>query len=94
MKVNFYATFRQIVGKKSIEFEHQPGMTVGDLVNRIVQAYPAMQRELLDDQGCLYRHVHVLVNGRDAHYLEQTLNTPIEADDTVNIFPAVGGGVV
>jgi len=92
MKVNFYATFREIVGKKSVEFEYQPGMTVGDLVNQIVQAYPAMRRELLDQNGRLYGHVHVLVNGRDAPYLEQALDTPLDPDDTVNVFPSVGGG--
>jgi molybdopterin synthase sulfur carrier subunit len=40
----------------------------------------------------LWPHVHVFVNGRDAPYLENGVQTIIKSTDTVNIFPAVGGG--
>ncbi len=92
MDVNFYAKLRQIVGKKTVTVEFRPGMTVGDLVNQLVQTYPALRRELLDEVGKVYSHVHILVNGRDAPYLENAMQTPLASDDTVSIFPAVGGG--
>lgn len=92
MNVNFYATLRQIVGLKTVEFALKDGMTVWDLVMDIVQAYPALRAELLDDEGQLYYRIHVLINGRDVPYLEQGINTVLAPDDTVNIFPSVGGG--
>jgi molybdopterin synthase sulfur carrier subunit len=92
MKINFYATLRAIVGKKTVEFDIPHGVSVREVVDAVIRAYPAMRRELLDDHGRLYQHVHVLVNGRDSPYLENQLDTPVSPEDTVNIFPAVGGG--
>lgn len=92
MIVNFYATLRQIVGKKTLEVEVREGETVRQLVAKITQAYPLMQRELFDESGELYRHVHILVNGRDTPYLENAMDTVLVAEDVVNVFPAVGGG--
>lgn len=92
MKINFFATLRQIVGQKSVEFMLEEGTTVRQMVEIVVTRYPPMRVELLDETGNLWRHVHVFVNGRDAPYLPDGLQTVIQANDVVNIFPAVGGG--
>jgi len=92
MQVHFYATLRAIVGQKTVEFPHHPGMTLRQLVQEIVAAYPLLRRELLDENGELYGHVHVLVNGRDTPYLENALDTPLQPEDSISVFPAVGGG--
>ena len=92
MKINFFATLRQITGQKTVEFEIPEGTAVMDLVEIVVTRFPLMRVELLDEDGNLYRHVHVFVNGRDAPYLENGVDTAVKQDDIVNIFPAVGGG--
>jgi sulfur-carrier protein len=92
MKVNFYATYRPIVGGKTIDFDVNHGITVQQLVDAIIARFPAMRREMLDETGQLYSHVHIFVNGRDACYLDNGMNTAIQAEDVVNIFPPVGGG--
>ncbi|HZY41944.1 MAG TPA: ubiquitin-like small modifier protein 1 [Anaerolineae bacterium] len=92
MKVNFFATYRPIVGGKTVEFDVNHGITVNQLVDAIITRFPAMQREMLDANGQLYSHVHIFVNGRDACYLENKLETVIQTDDVLNIFPPVGGG--
>lgn len=92
MRVDFYATLRQIVGTKSVDFPLPDGSTIGHLLEEVFIRYPAMRSELLDDEGQLHGHVHVLVNGRDVPYLENTLNSLIHINDTISIFPAVGGG--
>ena len=92
MKVNFYATYRPIVGGKTIEFDVDHGITVQQLVEAIIARFPAMRREMLDENGQLYSHVHIFVNGRDACYLGNGMETVIKAEDTLNIFPPVGGG--
>ena len=69
MKISFFATLRPIVGQKTVEFELPPGTTVRQMVEIVVTRYPLMRAELLDEQGNLWRHVHVFVNGRDAPYL-------------------------
>jgi sulfur-carrier protein len=92
MKVSFYATLRQVVGSKTVDFSLPEGATVGELVEEMIRCYPGLQRELLDEQGQLYRHVHVFVNGRDTQFLEDGMDTILEPEDTLGVFPAVGGG--
>ena len=92
MQVNFYATLRQIVGQKTVEIDISEGETVRLLIDEILHLYPQLRNELLDEQGRLYGHVHVLVNGRDAQFLENALETKIKLDDSISVFPAIGGG--
>ncbi len=92
MRINFYATYRPIVGGKTVEFDLDQGITLRQLVQAIIARFPAMQREMLDDDGNLYSHVHIFVNGRDSVFLEKKLDTALQADDVLNIFPPVGGG--
>lgn len=92
MNIHFYATLRRIAGQKTIEFELEPGTTVEGLVEAVVTRFPTMRDELLNEKGELYPHVHVFVNGRDAPYLDEAMDTVIGADDKIDIFPAVAGG--
>lgn len=92
MKVNFYATLRQIVGQKSADINLESGSSVQNLLDKILELYPPLRRELLDEQGQLYPHVHIFVNGRDAPYLDKGMQTVLQPEDKLDIFPAVGGG--
>jgi molybdopterin synthase sulfur carrier subunit len=92
MKVNFYATLRDLVKSKSVEFDLDHGATAKELLDAIVTRFPAMKKELLNVDGRLYGHVHFFINGRDVQFLEDDLETKIMPEDVVNVFPAVGGG--
>ena len=92
MNVNFYATLRQFTGRKSVEFPLPAGTTVQLLLDAVLERFPDMTSYLLDDQGRLYPHVHIFINGRDAPYLDRALETPLSKDDAIDFFPAVGGG--
>lgn len=92
MDIHFYATLRRIAGQKTIQFDLANGITVKELVDAVVIRFPSMREELLDEAGNLYPHVHVFVNGRDAPYMDDGLETVITASDKIDIFPAVAGG--
>ena len=92
MKVNFFATLRYIAGGKTVEFDVQEGVTARELLDEVVTRFPLMRKELLDQDGRMYGHVHFFINGRDVQFLEDAFQTRITYHDTVNIFPAVGGG--
>ena len=92
MKVNFFATFRPIVGGKTVEVDFVEGATLQQLLRALIARYPALDAELFDEGGHLRGHVHVFVNGRDSVYLADKLETNIKAEDVINIFPPVGGG--
>jgi len=92
MKVNFYATLRSIVGQKTVEVEMLPQATARDLVDLIIQEYPALREELINEKNEFSRFIKFFINGREAVYLEDKMNTVIQPDDKVDIFPPVGGG--
>lgn len=92
MQVNFYATLRDIVKGKTVEFDLEHGITAKELLEAILARFPAMKKELIGPDGRLYGHVHFFVNGRDVQFLEEDLETKIMPGDAVSVFPAVGGG--
>jgi len=92
MKVNFFATLRDIAGGKVVEFDVNHGITAKELLDAIIEKFPPMKKELLNEDGKMYGHVHFFINGRDVQFMEDEFQTKIMADDTVNVFPAVGGG--
>jgi molybdopterin synthase sulfur carrier subunit len=77
MNVNFYATLRQVVGAKSVAFDLTVGATITQLLEEMLRRYPALRHELLNEQGQLYQHVHIFVNGRDVSFLELGMDTPL-----------------
>jgi MoaD family protein len=92
MKVNFYATLRPIVGQKTVELNLPKGTTAIQLVRTFVEQYPAMRRELLDENGNFLPHMKLFINGREAVYMPDQFDTVLQPDDKVDIFPPVGGG--
>jgi sulfur-carrier protein len=92
MKVNFYATLRAIAGAKTIDFSVNEGVTAQELLDAILERFPAMRKELLDADGHLFGHVHFFINGRDVQFLDGSLDRIIAPEDVINVFPAVGGG--
>ena len=92
MEINFYATLRQIVGAKSTDFPIESGATVNRLLSEVLHRYPALEKELLDEQGNMYGHVHIFINGRDVRFLSDSMDTKISINDRIDIFPGVGGG--
>ncbi|MBX7213000.1 MAG: MoaD/ThiS family protein [Thermoflexales bacterium] len=94
MIVRVFATLRQVIGSKTIEVARSDGTTIRHVLDEVVARYPAMGAELFNDKGQLHNYVHVFVNGRDVRYLEHLLETPIREQDEVELFPAVGGGLV
>ena len=92
MQVIFYATLRQIVGARMVEIDAPEIFTVRELLAEIIHRYPDLAREMFDEEGNLYSHVRVIINGRDLSFVDDNLEERISSADTISIFPAVGGG--
>lgn len=90
--VKFYATLRDIVKGKTADFSFDHNPKAKELLDAVVSRFPEMKKELLMPDGRLFGHVHFFINGRDIQFWEDDLGTTINPDDSVSIFPAVGGG--
>lgn len=79
LKVRFFASHREAVGKERLPIELPEGSTVQQLFDRLVKEHP--------DMGGLEEHTLVAVNqdqvGRDR---------VLKDGDEVALYPPVGGG--
>ncbi len=92
MIVNYYATLRQVVGVRQVEFSLPQGATLRQLIEEMVKRYPDLKREMIDQSGNLLSHIHIFVSGRDSTLLDGSLDTILAPGDIISIFPPVGGG--
>jgi MoaD family protein len=67
------------------------GTTVAELFAALVEQYPGLKGQLIDETGTLHKFVNVYRNDDDIRYLEQ-LATPVSDGDEIAILPAVAGG--
>jgi len=92
MNVNFYATFRQVVGAKSIELDLPVATPLQQALDLVLRTYPGLAPLMADEAGQARSHVRIFVNGRDAQYLPDGMATPLAPGDKIDIFPPVAGG--
>ena len=92
MQVRLYASLRQTVGTKVVEIPVKDNQTVGVVLHALVDRYPELSEAIWSADGSLAGHVAVILNGRDIRYLDN-VDTSITSDDTLDLFPPVGGGV-
>jgi MoaD family protein len=91
MQVNLYANLRQAARAKQIEANLPSGGTVQTALEAVTLQVPALAEELWERPGILREHIKVFVNGRQIAHLHG-LATRIEPQDTLDVFPPVGGG--
>jgi molybdopterin synthase sulfur carrier subunit len=95
MRIRAYATLRDLLGASrfdmSLDASAGVPTTVGQVLHRLAEAHPALAGKLWAADGHLTGYVTVLLNGRSVEYL-QGMSTPIADDDTLSLFPPVGGG--
>lgn len=79
---------QQVGGAKELPAR---GDTVGEVLDGLFHAHPALREQLMTPEGGLHRFVNVYVNGRDVRY-EGELDAPVSEHDTVILLPAMAGG--
>ena len=65
--------------------------TVGELLDRLEQAYAGIKARLCEENGNIRRFINIYVNEEDIRFL-QGVSTPLKAGDEVSIVPAIAGG--
>jgi len=67
------------------------GADVGEVLRALARRHPDTERQLFSDDGQLNRYVNVYLNDEDVRVLHG-LDTPVTANDTLVILPAMAGG--
>ena len=85
-----FADLAEAAGTREPETEFGDAETLGEALDALLDAHPALAARVLDDDGSLHEHVNVLRNGEPVG--EEGLDAPVEAGDEVALFPPVTGG--
>jgi len=91
LELRFFATFREAVGQKTLEYEFEDGSTVGDVLSTLESEYGGLEGKLLDQEGELQPNLNILKNGREVLHMEGPA-TVMEDGDKLSVFPPVAGG--
>ena len=91
MQVHFHAMLRDIVGGRTIEVPVEPGQTVHELIQAVIDQYPAMHDKFYVEDDTLASSIHIFVNGRNVLW-RGGLEARIPPDARINVFPPIGGG--
>jgi MoaD family protein len=90
VKVYLPTPLRQYAdGRDMVELD---GSTVGEVLNKLVSRYTALQKHLFNENGAIRSFVNVFVNNEDIRFLEG-VNTKIKDGDVVYIIPSIAGGM-
>jgi len=89
LTLRFFASFREVVGQKTIVREYDGVSTVGGVLESLTQEYPELK--LYDEDGSLREYITIMRNGRDVIHIDG-LDTELEGGETLSLFPPVAGG--
>lgn len=90
LELRFFATFREAVGRKTVEKEYPDGASVGEVLSALEGEYDGLAGLLLVD-GDLAPQINVLKNGREVLHMDG-IETDLDDGDTLSVFPPVAGG--
>jgi molybdopterin synthase sulfur carrier subunit len=89
--IRAYAVLREVIGARETAFSLLPGETIGGVLEKLCGTYPGLREHLFDNAGRTKPHIIILKNGRNIASLQQ-LDTIIDEDDVLALFPPVAGG--
>lgn len=91
MEWRLFADLADVADDRRIEVAVEEPATVGEALDALLEARPALRDRVLDGSGRLHDHVNVLRNGADVANGDG-LETPVDPDDELALFPPVSGG--
>jgi len=93
VKVSFLGDMRSIVGQREVFLVLQGGVTLAELLGKLVARYgDGFRRRIFNERGELLRHVVVFINGRDARE-RGGLEAVLDGEDIdILLLPVFEGG--
>ena len=91
LTVKFIGALRQISGKTQLTVNFTEGMSLKDLVAKISQEMPRLEKTLSDQLNNSRSNALILINGREISVLNG-LETKLNDGDEIVFIPVVHGG--
>lgn len=90
MEWKLFADLAEAAHTREPDVDTGDAETVGEALEPLFDAHPALADRVLDDDGSLREHINVLRNGENVSH--EGLKAPVEEDDELALFPPVSGG--
>lgn len=87
MQWRLFADLREQAGTDTVELQANV-MTVQAALDELLSQHEELEARVLDEDGNVQDHINILVNGESI----SDLDTQINADDELALFPPVSGG--
>ena len=91
LTMKFIGALRQISGKTQLTVNFQEGMSLKDLIAKISQEMPQLEKTLSDQLSNSRSNALILINGREISVLNG-LETKLNDGDEIVFIPVVHGG--
>lgn len=90
MEWTLFADLRDAAGDRHVEVAVEPGATLGEALEALLDARPALRERVTDGDGELATHVNVYRNGGAVDPAD--FDDVVEDGDELALFPPVSGG--
>lgn len=91
MEIKLFANLADIAETRVIEIDEDVDH-VGAVLDLLCEEQPSLRDALFDEENDLLAHINVLVDGASIHHTGDGLNTSVDKDSEIAIFPPVSGG--
>lgn len=78
-------------GHATVPVEVPDPATVGDVLDRLGAAFPALEGRIRDERGVIRRHVNVFIGDRNVHNMA-LYATPAPNGAEIIVLPCISGG--
>lgn len=94
MKVDLYGVYRLVAGKKTLEIEITPGLSIRGVLDLVTVQVPELRGELFDRQAQVFSYIPIYLNGRNPRLFEAGFEQAISPNDVVSIFSPISSGKI
>jgi molybdopterin synthase sulfur carrier subunit len=91
MQWRLFATLSETAGESEVDPGIEGAATLREAVDALLESHPDLEDDVLDEEGELYEHVRLLVDGSDP-FTDEGWATTVSEDTELALFPPVSGG--
>ena len=92
MQWRLFATLAEAAGEDEATVAIEGEATLREAFDALLETHPGLEREVFDEEGHLYDHVRLLVDGSDPFARGDGWDTTVDGDTELALFPPVSGG--